>query len=1846
MIERWTRRIVAMGRSHKWLRPLTLFVLLGLFGGAALAEWTARRSSRAWRAAGERRAAYAQQLSACRERRARSQARQKRNHFRSSHRPASRVVAAVLSVCMMFTLLPSAAFAAETETGLCEHHSVHTVECRYQEAMPGQPCAHEHTADCCTGELVCGLEEGAVADNGEPHTHTQDCCALDCPHERGMHDESCGYTEAVEAVPCGYVCTECVTKQPDKNTVQNNGIHRLTVTAFDELNEAVKNQTVKAGTPLGELVLPDTLRATIYTTAPDTEPVVIQGVTWTPDRPYEGAAGSYTFTASAAGYACADGADWPVIDIIVEEQPAPEPTSYEAAVALFAALPDPEAVAGMSDEEKDTLSAQIGGALDALFALPDEDYDRFLAEHTDYMELADALQKALTGGVKTLAESGTGPGGHIRTADALQTALGGSSNATVTGNTVMLQKDVELSSYIYVPSGTLTLDLNGHALSIAENSRLLTVVGSGTTFALKDSSLDKSGSVKSVEFRESVAASIDGGTIDSLVVKDPTSLSISAGIFGSINFQNTLRLKDVVPNGSVVLDKDGNEVANWKNNTDNYITNIQIRKSADIANETPQITKNLSQDTIYCGMNASKELSITATVGDGGPLTYQWYQSTSKSGTGTPISNATAASYTVPTTALGTSYYYVVVTNSKSGISVKSQTATVTVNTTGNGGPGGHIRTASELQAALGGPINAEITGNTVTLQKDVELSSYIYVPGGTLTLDMNGHELSIAENSRLLTVVGSGTTFALEDSSHDKSGSVESVEFRESVVASIDGGTINSLVVKDPTSLSISAGTFGSINFQNTSLRITDILAENTGVVKNNGQYPENWDQSEYLRDVSVVPLGTGDTMTWWLQNQINKSNGSTGNPAEITIPAKGDINSTINVPAGKYVKLTGETLTRSADFSSAPLFSVNGALTLENITLDGNKANAAEGGLVEVDGGKLTLTTGAVLQNSKGSAVRVCNGGSVIMNDGKISGNEASAGGGVYVFNYLGETGGTFTMNGGEISGNTAEAGSGVYITQSSTFYLHKGVIKGNAAPENVSSGGWDGIINVELRPGSNSNTRSIFDTPVPMAASFGVTIPSSPDSWGGGVYNMGTFTMDGGEISDNTAGRGGAIYHADGTCSITGGTISGNQNTFSGTGLYAREDFSIGGSAKITDGIYLVTGKKALVTSALSNSIQIEGMEGTPTDGTVVAAGSDHTISDADFEKFSIKDTTWTLEKNTGSQICLKAPASQQSSAKQITAFTIANQVGDTIIDQDNHTIAVTMPAGTAVTNLTPSITVSDNATISPTTGTAQDFTNPVTYTVTAQDNTTQNYIVTVTVQASEATVTITFDAGGGSVTPASAQTGTDGKLQSLPTPTRSNHRFDGWFTAATGGMAVTTATVFTQSSTIYAHWTYMDGSDGDFSGGSDNNNSTPPTIETPPAAKSDAPTTVEIEIKAQGDGQGGAEVTVPTSAVESAIQKAQEEAKRNGTLDNGIAVQVSVAANSPDIDSLTVNLPKVTQEQIIDNKVQTFALVLERPDITLSLNLASVQEINRQANADVQLTATRLTDTASLSGEARAVVGDRPVFRLTATYRGGQVTDFGAGSVFVEIPYTLQKGELASNVYAIYVDDNGKVTYLTNSIYDAKRGVVMFTTNHFSLYGIGYKAPATFSDIKDHWAEDDIQFVAARGLLNGTGNNQFSPDGAMTRGMFVTALGRLAGIDPAGCQSGTFTDVKADAYYAPYVEWANQNNIVNGTGDGQFSPDQSITREQMAAILVNYAKATGFTLPKVHEENTFADSADISTWAKDAVKSTQMAGVLVGKGNNHFDPQGTATRAEVAAMLRRFLELMIDQSTAQG
>ena len=137
-----------------------------------------------------------------------------------------RMMSMLLVFCMVFTLMPQTAFATGSNptVGLsgiadsgnltaCENHPEHTDQCGYAE---GHPCEHsEHGADCYTDELICGYdeEEQLATDSDALHTHTQECYELDCPHERGEHDDDCGYTEAV---PCGHVCDECGGGAPEE----------------------------------------------------------------------------------------------------------------------------------------------------------------------------------------------------------------------------------------------------------------------------------------------------------------------------------------------------------------------------------------------------------------------------------------------------------------------------------------------------------------------------------------------------------------------------------------------------------------------------------------------------------------------------------------------------------------------------------------------------------------------------------------------------------------------------------------------------------------------------------------------------------------------------------------------------------------------------------------------------------------------------------------------------------------------------------------------------------------------------------------------------------------------------------------------------------------------------------------------------------------------------------------------------------------------------------------------------------------------------------------------------------------------------------------------------------------------------------------------------------------------------------------------------------------------------------------------------------------------------------------------------------------------------------------------
>jgi len=118
------------------------------------------------------------------------------------------------------------------------------------------------------------------------------------------------------------------------------------------------------------------------------------------------------------------------------------------------------------------------------------------------------------------------------------------------------------------------------------------------------------------------------------------------------------------------------------------------------------------------------------------------------------------------------------------------------------------------------------------------------------------------------------------------------------------------------------------------------------------------------------------------------------------------------------------------------------------------------------------------------------------------------------------------------------------------------------------------------------------------------------------------------------------------------------------------------------------------------------------------------------------------------------------------------------------------------------------------------------------------------------------------------------------------------------------------------------------------------------------------------------------------------------------------------------------------------------------------------------------------------------------------------------------------------------------------------------------------------------------------------------------------------------------------YMPYIEWAVAKGIAQGIGDDMFAPDAVITHEQIAVMMANYAKSSGYTLPTVKKAAAFTDSAKISDWAKDAVTAMQKANIIIGKNSRRFDPQGSTTRAEAAAILHRFVENVISSRSAEG
>ncbi len=309
-----------------------------------------------------------------------------------------------------------------------------------------------------------------------------------------------------------------------------------------------------------------------------------------------------------------------------------------------------------------------------------------------------------------------------------------------------------------------------------------------------------------------------------------------------------------------------------------------------------------------------------------------------------------------------------------------------------------------------------------------------------------------------------------------------------------------------------------------------------------------------------------------------------------------------------------------------------------------------------------------------------------------------------------------------------------------------------------------------------------------------------------------------------------------------------------------------------------------------------------------------------------------------------------------------------------------------------------------------------------------------------------------------------------------------------------------------------------------------------------------------------------------------------------------------------------------------------------DASLVFDAEALKGIASQAGGSIQATMQ------DVSAQYQVSHPGRMVHSLTVTSEGKTISQFG-GSVAVTLPYTLKQGEDPDRVGIWFLASYGTLTEVPCS-YDGATGRVTFKVNHFSLYMIGLKQatvqPGTgsvsmgFADVKaDDWFSGAVQYVTEKGLMAGTDAHSFSPQANTTRAMIVTILWRMEG-KPAPSGTAAFADVPTGEYYTQAVAWAAKEGIVSGQSADRFAPQQSITREQLAAMLFRYAQyKKQDTTQGGMAIREYADSGSISEYAAPALGWAVNTGLLMGSGNQLL-PGGSATRAQVAAVLKRFWE----------
>lgn len=352
-----------------------------------------------------------------------------------------------------------------------------------------------------------------------------------------------------------------------------------------------------------------------------------------------------------------------------------------------------------------------------------------------------------------------------------------------------------------------------------------------------------------------------------------------------------------------------------------------------------------------------------------------------------------------------------------------------------------------------------------------------------------------------------------------------------------------------------------------------------------------------------------------------------------------------------------------------------------------------------------------------------------------------------------------------------------------------------------------------------------------------------------------------------------------------------------------------------------------------------------------------------------------------------------------------------------------------------------------------------------------------------------------------------------------------------------------------------------------------------------------------------------------------------------------VTIDLAGHKLDFYTDTVDITKANRDYTltITNTSSTsakFTYVDEEVEITLSRGDKIVFEYDKDLPGIYTITLDigtngKVTTTPAPDKNDTVKVGQGSDIKFTIT----PSTDYELDTIKLDTKTVSEKDYTKSST--------GVVTYTIKSVTKSQKVTVTFKKSNTTK---NWKNP--FNDV---YASDSyysaVKFVYENNLFKGTTTTKFAPDTTMTRAMFVTVLGRLAGVDVSRFKTSSYSDVPINAtttWYAPYVEWATQMGLVEGYGDGTFGPDNKITHQQMYQLMYKYTifvenKKTNISGTSINA----SDAEEVADWAKDAVKYASQQNFLVKVGtSSRIDPAGEAKRSELAQLLEKYCDVVLD------